>query len=135
MKMRKRFSLFIILCATCALAGSLPEYTPAEAVKHIGETAIVTGMVKRVSQAQGGHIFLDMGAKYPNNLFTVFIPQSAAERFPNFRKFDGAMISVSGEIKEYNNKAEIIVTDPSQITRKPSVKYRGHSPDESVPGL
>lgn len=134
MKMRVP-SLFIILCAVCTLAGSLPEYTPAEAAKHIGETAVVTGVVKRVNQVQGGHIFLDMGAKYPNNLFTVFIPQSAADRFPNFRKYEGVTITVSGEIKEYNNKAEIIVTDPSQITRKSSAKYRGHSPDESVPGL
>ena len=100
-----------------------PEYTPAEAPKHIGETARVTGPVKRVYQTQGGSIFLDLGAIHPRNLFTVFIPRSAAEKFSNYKEFNGVVITVSGQIQEYNNKAEIVVTDPAQITRG------------SVPGL
>ena len=134
MGIRKGVGLFIMLCA-CTMAETLPEYSAVEAAKHVGETAKVTGTVKRVSQTQGGSIFLDLGAKYPNNPLTVFIPQSAADQFPNFRRYEGITISVTGLIKEYNNKAEIVVTDLSQITRKPSAKYRGHSPDESVPGL
>ena len=127
-------SFLFVLCATWAMAETLPEYTASEAARHIGETARVTGTVKRVSQTQGGSIFLDMGAKFPNNPLTVFIPYSAADQFPNAKKYDGVIITVSGEIKEYNNKAEIVVTDPSQIIRRSS-KYRtGHSPEE-VPGL
>jgi hypothetical protein len=131
--MRPRLGFFFFLCATCALAESLPEYTASEAPRHIGETARVTGTVKRVSQTQGGSIFLDLGAKFPNNPLTIFIPYSAADQFPNFKKFDGVIVTVSGEIKEYNNKAEIVVTDPSQIIRR-SAKYRTRSPEE-VPGL
>ncbi len=116
------------------MAETTPEYTASEAALHVGEIAKVTGIVKRVSRTQGGSIFLDIGAKYPNNPLTVFIPQSAADQFPNFRKYDGITITVVGEIKEYNNKAEIVVTDPSQITRRPSAKYHTHSPEE-VPGL
>src|SRR3982750_3708219 len=134
MGIRKGVGLLIMLCAS-TLAETPPEYSAAEAAKHIGESAKVTGTVKRVSQTQAGSIFLDLGAKYPNNPLTVFIPQSAADQFPNFRKYDGVTISVTGLIKEYNNKAEIVVTEPSQISRKASAKYRGHSPDESVPGL
>jgi hypothetical protein len=135
MNVRSLLSFFIVLCATWSMAGTPREYTVLEAAKHIGETAKVTGKVERVNQSLGGSIFLDLGAKYPNNLFTVFIPRSAAGSFPNFKKYDGLTITVSGEIREYNNKVEIVVTDPSQIVRRPSVSYRGHSPDESVPGL
>ena len=134
MKMRTLLSLFIVLCATGAMAET-PEYTAIEAAKHIGEKANVTGTVKHVHQAQGGSIFLDLGTKYPNNPLTVFIPQSAAEKFPNFKTYDGVIITVLGEIKQYNNKAEIVVTDPSQITQQSPAKYRGQSPDDSVPGL
>jgi hypothetical protein len=136
MKVPNLVSPFIILCAIGTIAQSPPpEYTPVQAARHIGETAKVTGTVQRVNQSQGGSIFLDMGAKYPKNPFTVFIPRSAAEKFPNFKKYDGEIITVSGEIQEYNKKAEIVVTDPSQIKRRFSAKYFGHSPDESVPGL
>jgi DNA/RNA endonuclease YhcR with UshA esterase domain len=135
MKVRNLVSLFMTLCAACTVAETPPEYTAVEAARHIGEIAKVTGTVKRVSQTQGGSIFLDLGAKYPNNPITIFIPQSAVDQFPNFRKYDGIIITVFGEIKEYKNKPEIVVTDPSQIARKPSVKYRGLSPDEPVPGL
>jgi len=131
--MRNPLGYLVVFCATCVLAESLPEYTVSEAARHVGETAKVTGTVKRVSQTQGGSIFLDMGAKFPNNPLTIFIPYSAADQFPNYKKFDGVIITVSGEIKEYNNKAEIVVTDPSQIIRRSS-KYRAHSPEE-VPGL
>jgi DNA/RNA endonuclease YhcR with UshA esterase domain len=138
MKVLNLLSLFIILCAGRTGAQTptpTPEYTAVQAARHIGETAKVTGTVQRVNQSQGGSIFLDLGGKYPNNPFTVFIPRSASEKFPNFKRYDGAIITVSGEIEEYNKKAEIIVTDPSQIKRRFSAKYFGHSPDESVPGL
>jgi hypothetical protein len=135
MKAPNLLSLFMVLCATGLIAETPREYTPVEAAKHIGENAQVTGTVKRVNQSEGGSIFLDMGAKYPNNPFTVFIPRSAADKFPNFRKYDGFIITVSGEIQEYKHKAEIVVTDPSQIKRRLSAKYLGHSLDESVPGL
>src|SRR5689334_2695547 len=131
--MRNRLGLFVLLCATCTMAETTPEYTASEAARHIGEIAKVTATVKRVSRTQGGSIFLDLGAKYPNNPLTVFIPQSAADQFPNFRKYDGITITVVGEIKEYNNKAEIVVTDPSQITRRSSSKFQTRTPDE-VPG-
>jgi DNA/RNA endonuclease YhcR with UshA esterase domain len=133
--MRNLVGFSMVLYATCTTAENPAEYTAVEAAKHIGEIAKVTGTVKRVSQTQAGSVFLDLGAKYPNNPLTVFIPQSAVQQFSNFRRYDGITITVSGEIKEYNNKAEIVVTDPSQITRRPSAKYRGHSPDESIPGL
>jgi DNA/RNA endonuclease YhcR with UshA esterase domain len=123
MNVRTPLGVLLLFSAVCTMGENPPEYTPAEAPRHIGETASVTGAVKQVYQTQGGSIFLDLGAIHPHNPFTVFIPRSAAEKFSNFKDFDGMVITVSGQIQEYNNKAEIVVTDPSQITRG------------SVPGL
>src|SRR5207249_762937 len=99
MKGRNLLGLFIVLSAISTKAETPretpPEYTAVQAPRHIGENAKVTGTVQRVNQAQGGSIFLDLGAKYPNNPFTVFIPRSAAEKFPNFRRYEGATITVS----------------------------------------
>jgi hypothetical protein len=122
MKTRNLVGLFIVLCAIRAMAESLPDYIAVEAWRHIGEKANVTGRVEHVHQSHEGSIFLDLGGKHPDNPFTAFIPQSAAEKFLNFKDLDGVTITVSGTIKEYNKKAEIVVTEPSQITRKQSSK-------------
>jgi hypothetical protein len=118
MKRRNLLGLFIVLCAICTMAEILPDYIAVEAWRHIGEKANVTGRVERVYQSQDGSIFLDLGGKHPDNPFTAFIPQSAAEKFPNFKELDGITITVSGKIKDYHKKAEIVVTEPSQIARK-----------------
>lgn len=98
--------------------GDMPEYTSSEAGKHAGEKATVTGKVEDAHRAQGGSIFLNMGGKHPNEEFTVFIPAKHAEKFTDVEKYDGAVISVSGDIKMHEGKPEIVVTEPSQIVQK-----------------
>jgi DNA/RNA endonuclease YhcR with UshA esterase domain len=96
----------------------LPEYTALEAAKHVGERAIVTGKIEDVHRAQGGSIFLNMGARHPNEDFTIFIPSKNAEKFPDAEKYDGAVISVTGKIDTHEGKPQIIVSEPSQIKQK-----------------
>ena len=59
-----------------------------------------------------------MGGKHPNNEFTAFIPAKYAEKFADVEKYDGAVVSISGEIKMHEGKPEIVVTEPSQIVQK-----------------
>ncbi len=92
------------------------SYTAIDAAKHIGENATITDMVDGIHQSKNGNIFLNMGGKYPNQAFTAFIPAKNAGHFANFRDYDGKTISVSGKITLYNQKPEIVVTSPSQIT-------------------
>ncbi len=112
-----------ITLLTFALMGTAfgedtPDYTPTEAAKHAGEKASVTGKVEDMHRAPGGSIFLNMGGKHPNEEFTAFIPSKYAEKFADAEKYDGAVISVSGEIKMHEGKPEIVVTEPSQIVQK-----------------
>jgi hypothetical protein len=50
-----------------------------------GETATVTDKVDGVDQSARGHIFLNMGGKYPNQAFTAFIPAASAGLFSRGR--------------------------------------------------
>jgi len=52
-----------------------------EAAKHVGETATVTGRVDGVHQSSKGNIFLNIGGKYPNQVFIAFVPSSSATQF------------------------------------------------------
>ncbi|MBA3542954.1 MAG: hypothetical protein H0T83_00700 [Chthoniobacterales bacterium] len=84
-----------------------PDFAAAEAAQHVGETATV------------------------NAPFTAFIPTTAAEKFPDFRKLDGATIMVAGKIASHNEKAEIVVREAAQITVKEAGAEKSETPAAS----
>jgi DNA/RNA endonuclease YhcR with UshA esterase domain len=104
--------------AGTTFGGDISDYAPTEAGKHAGEKATVTGKIEDVHRAQGGSIFLNMGGKHPNEEFVAFIPAKYAEKFADVEKNDGAVVTVSGEIKMHEGKPEIVVTEASQIVVK-----------------
>lgn len=117
MKLGILFGSLTALLITSALAETT-EYTANEAAKHIGETATVTDKVERANQAKGGNIFLNMGGAHPNETFTIFIPADAAAKFADFKKYEGATVSVTGKIAAHGDKPQITVNSPDQITVK-----------------
>jgi hypothetical protein len=116
MKTKTFVALFAAATAALAFAQSQPSYTPAEAAKHVGETAAVTGRVDGFHQSGKGNIFLNMGGAYPNQAFTAFIPSGSSGQFANAQQYEGKTISVSGKIQLYKGKPEIIVNSASQIS-------------------
>jgi DNA/RNA endonuclease YhcR with UshA esterase domain len=116
MKTKSMLALLALMCAALAIAQVPPNYTAADAAKHVGETATVTDRVDGVHQSGKGNIFLNMGGKYPNQAFTAFIPSGSAGQFSNPQQYEGRTVSVSGKITLYHGKPEIIVTSPAQIS-------------------
>lgn len=116
--MKLRLLAFFALVSISSANAETPDYTAAEAAKHVGETATVTDKVGGVYQAKGGNIFLNMGGSHADAPFTAFIPSTSAEKFPDYKKLDGATITVSGKISTHNEKAEIVVRAPDQLTVK-----------------
>jgi len=58
------------------------------------------------------------GGKYPNQAFTAFILAGSAPQFTDAAKYEGRAVAVSGQIKLYKGKPEIIVNSTSQISVK-----------------
>jgi hypothetical protein len=83
-------------------------YTSTEAINHIGE-------VHQVYISSRGNIFLNIDGIYPDNPFTAVIFKSDADKFPNIKSLEGKTIIVTGQIKLYRNKPEIILNSPNQI--------------------
>ena len=117
MKTKSLLTLFAVICAASVTAQT-PNYTAADAAKHVGEIATVTDKVDGVHQSGKGNIFLNMGGKYPNQAFTAFVPSSNAAQFSNPPQYEGKTVAVSGKITLYRGKPEIIVTNVSQIIVK-----------------
>ena len=118
MKTKTLLPVFSVAITALAIAQAPPNYTAAEAAKHVGETATVTDRVDGVHQSGKGNIFLNMGGKYPNQAFTAWIPSASAAQFTQPQQYERKTISVSGKITLYRGKAEIQVTNVSQIISK-----------------
>ena len=56
-----------------ACRGAAPIF-PEEAKDHIGESASVRGLVEQVSFSKKGNAFLNFGRRYPQQVFTGFVP-------------------------------------------------------------
>jgi DNA/RNA endonuclease YhcR with UshA esterase domain len=121
--MTRRLGLSGLLVLAWFAAGQLAAQQlvirDSAAASHVGQTVTVEGMVASVHVARSGTTFLNFGAAYPNQTFTAVIFQSAASRFPNVKQWDGRRVRVSGEVRLYRGKPEIVLDAPAQLVAAP----------------
>jgi DNA/RNA endonuclease YhcR with UshA esterase domain len=58
---------------------------------------------------------LNFGGSYPQQTFTAFIPVRNAATFPNAHELQGKTVEVSGPVKLYKGKPEIVLETASQL--------------------
>lgn len=96
-----------------------PTLTPAEAKSHIGQQATVCGRVvsARWASMTNGPTFLKLDVAYPKPLFTVVILEGSRSKFnpPPEEQFKEKSICVTGMIREFQGRPEIVVSAKGQI--------------------
>src|ERR1700730_14987773 len=95
---------------------------PEDAKNYVGKTITVCGKVQSTYQPNStSHpTFIDFGNKYPNAVFSIVIWESDLSKFsykPK-QKLKHKQLCVTGVVKMYKEKPEIVVSDPSQIKIK-----------------
>ena len=60
----------------------------------------------------------DMGGRYPNNHFAAVIFPEDAIKFPDLGSLSGKMVEVTGSVRLYHGKPEIILRRRDQIKAK-----------------
>jgi len=97
------------------------ELRPEDAVGHIGETATVCGVVasaKFEANAKSQPTLLDLGKSYPHPVFSAVVYGDNRPKFGSPEiSLRGKRICVTGQISDYRGKAEIVLTDPSQLSQ------------------
>ena len=107
---------YLALLITQALAETI---MPSDAPSHIGEHVTVEGIVMEVHHAASGRAtFLNMGGRYPNNVFTAVIFVDDALKFPGIDLLQGKTVDITGTITPYKKRPEIILNDAEQIKIK-----------------
>ncbi len=68
-----------------------------------------------------GVIFLDFGAKHPNEVFYVYLPAAVAATWEDadvksLQGLAGKTVAVTGKVKRYKGKPEIVLDKRSQVS-------------------
>lgn len=119
----------VVACAlatTAALlwlkAAQAAELPADKADAHVGEHASVCGTVaaaRYAEQVAGRPTFLDFDKPYPNGVFVAVIwgDNRAAFDAPE-KTLVGKHVCVSGIIRRYRGRPEIVLTSPDQLSRQ-----------------
>lgn len=100
-----------------ALADAPAVIAPADAAKHVGEKVTVEGVVVQVSGSIPSEpIYLNFGARYPKQLMAAVVFAANRAAFPDAAKWEGKKVRVTGTVKLYRGKPEIVLDDPAQLT-------------------
>ena len=108
-------------CASLILVVSLSSHAAsaclpiAEARNHLGETQCVTGKVIRVSSGAGGVHYLDFCEDFRLCSFSVVIFSHDMKNVGDVRQLAGKVVEIRGEIKDYDDRAEIVLENRKQL--------------------
>jgi len=90
------------------------DYTEAPA--HIGDYASVRGTLVDAYTSASGTVFLDFCKSYKTCPFSGVIFADDAEKFGDLSHYNGTTVTITGKISSYQDKAEIVLSDPSQFS-------------------
>src|SRR5258706_359798 len=107
----KAICIALLLTATPVLA---EVYLAAAAGNHKGETATVRG-VASVYVSKSGVTFIDLDGHGRDAPFTGVIFKDKASAVRDVQSYNGKYIGITGTIKDYQGKPDIIINDASQI--------------------
>lgn len=89
--------------------------TLEDAINFVGEEKCVVGNLDHIYISKKGTVFFDFCEDYKNCPFTAVVFASNTKKFDDFSKYEKETIKITGQIKTYQGKPEIIINDPEQI--------------------
>lgn len=94
---------------------SIGTISYTDAPGHIGETASVQGILVKAYTSASGTVFLDFCKSYKTCPFSGVIFADDAKEFGDLARYNGTNVTITGKISSYQGRAEIILSEPSQL--------------------
>jgi hypothetical protein len=111
------FAFVLALAAAPALAQQVTA--PADAPKHLGEIVTLEGPVSEIhTDSRSGATFINMGGRFPNQACTGVIFKDDASKLPGMDGLTGKVVDITGRVKDYKGRCEIILNDAEQLKTK-----------------
>lgn len=103
---------FVLLLTALAGADCIPMQ---HASQHIGDSMCVAGRVFQVKTGRSGITFLNFCSEYRTCPFTVVVFPRDLRHVGDVRQLAGKEIEISGQIKAYDGRPEIILREARQL--------------------
>lgn len=109
-------SLAIVLLSA-SIAWAQPVYPDAEAARHVGEDATVTGKVFSISTSGKGNTFINLGDRFPRHTFGAVVFSRDTDAVGDVKQFDGKEVAITGriELSPTDQKPQIVVKSAGQL--------------------
>lgn len=107
----------LIILLGIFLAGSAysqDTIKPNYADKYMGKNVVIIGTVDQITHTTKA-IYLNLGGFYPKNTFAAVIFSKNFDSFKDIESYLEKTVYISGTIKEFNGKPEIIIESRDQI--------------------
>ena len=108
--------LLLILLISFGAAGLeyATDISPNLAANHVGQTVTVCGVVSQVYVNKQSNVYLNFGGTYPRHLFSAVVskrrtPALLADGNQWLQDLEGKDVMVTGEIKLYGGKPQIVI--------------------------
>jgi len=101
--------------ANAAASISIGTIDYADAQNHIGDIASVRGTLVEAYTSASGTVFLDFCKSYKTCPFSGVIFADDAKAFGDLSRYAGTVVTLTGKISSYKGKAEIVLSEPSQL--------------------
>jgi DNA/RNA endonuclease YhcR with UshA esterase domain len=111
----KRLPLFIFLLVPLVCWAQSTHINDGQAGGYVGQRVVVEGTVAAVFVSQSGNTFLNFGAAYPDQDFSAVIFADNASSFGNVEQLEGKRVAISGVVRIYRGKPEIILRSADQL--------------------
>jgi hypothetical protein len=113
--MKAALAVVFLACSLWA-ADTIPS---AQAKDHVGQSGTVCGkvvMTRYLDSSDRKPTFLNFDQQYPNHTFTAIIFGDHRAKFGKpEEEYLQKNVCVTGDIKNYNGKPQMELTDPKQI--------------------
>jgi tetratricopeptide (TPR) repeat protein len=122
--------------ARSAVASALPEYSAAEARKHIGENATVVGTIDCIGHGRR-HVDLQIGGcDLSKAQLWIVLPNDATGLEVDPEALRGVTVAVTGKIESSSDTPQLTVKSTTQIQPRSALQtnYIGHAYDKEQKG-
>ena len=101
--------------AAAPISIGIIDYT--DAPNHIGDLASVRGTLIDAYTSASGTVFLDFCKSYKTCAFSGVIFSDDVKKFGDLSRYNGTTVTITGKISSYQGKAEIVLSDPNQLSK------------------
>ena len=75
------------------------------------------GKLVEAYTSKTGTVFLDFCESYKTCPFSGVIFADDAKKFGDISRYNGTIVTITGKIVSYEGRAEIVLSDPSQLSK------------------